>query len=311
MTNAQIIHWLLQGDVSIQFQTYRDLLGEDRKDLQARIANEGWGKQFMQQRLSGGHWGKSFYQPKWISSHYTLLDLRYLNIQPENDAIQETLKLIFRHEKNPDGGISPRTGTHNSDVCVNGMTLNYACYFKVNEDWLQSVVDFILSQKMVDGGFNCQSNRKGAVHSSLHTTLSVLEGIVEYRKNGYSYRMKELESAKFDAEEFILQHRFYKSDHTGEIIKSSFLKLCYPGRWYYDILKALDYFQYAAINYDERMSDALNVLLDKRTKEGKWKVASKHSGLIHFEMEKAGQPSRWNTLRALRVLKHFNFKDKN
>ncbi|MEQ9412235.1 MAG: hypothetical protein RIF39_00320, partial [Cyclobacteriaceae bacterium] len=190
--------------------------------------------------------------------------------------------------------------------CVNGMFLNVATYFGLEESKLKSIIDFLLAEKMKDGGFNCQSNRKGATHSSLHSTLSVLEGIYEYEKNGYHYRLDELRKAMQQSHEFILIHHLFKSHRTGDVISPAFLKFHYPTRWYYDILKALDYFQMANLKLDKRMNDAIQVVLKKRTKEGLWKLPSKHPGQVHFEMEKAGKPSRWNTLRALRVLKHFN-----
>ncbi len=158
---------------------------------------------------------------------------------------------------------------------------------------------------MPDGGFNCQSNRSGAVHSSLHSTLSILEGILEYAKNGYSYRLQELHRAEASAREFILQHRLFRSDRTGDIINPAFLKFSYPTRWRYDVLRALDYFQYAGIDADERMNEAFDLLLKKRMKNGKWPLQAKHPGQTHLEMEKPGMASRWNTLRALRVIKQF------
>lgn len=306
MTYKQIINWLLQGDVSIQYQVHRDLLSEERKDLQDRITTEGWGATFLSCRRADGHWGQKFYQPKWTSSHYTLLDLRNLCISPDNPIIKESIDMIATNEKAPDGGILPIGADQKSDVCLNGMFLNYTSYFKTDGDNLKSVVDFILLQKMPDGGFNCQFNRKGAVHSSLHSTLSVLEGITEYEYNGYTYRLNELKDAAKSSKEFILLHRLFLSDRTGDIIRKEFLKLSYPGRWYYDILKALDYFQYSRTEWDERMKPAIDVLLKKRKKDGTWSLQAHHPGKLHFDMETVGEPSRWNTLRALRVLKYFD-----
>lgn len=306
MSYDELISWLLEGDVSIQYQTYRDLLNINKPGLQKGIAQEGWGANFMSRRRPDGHWGRAFYQPKWTSTHYTLLDLKNLNISPTNKLIRESLQLIFKNQKGKDGGINPSGTISKSDVCINGMVLNYASWFLVKESDLKSIVDFLLSQRMNDGGFNCHSNRKGAVHSSLHSTLSVIEGICEYKKNGYTYRLNELEKAESDSREFILVHKLFRSDKTGEIINPNFLKLYYPGRWYYDILKALDYFQLAGAKYDRRMEEAIDIILTKRNKAGQWKLAAGHPGLTHFEMEQAGEPSRWNTLRALRVLKHFN-----
>ena len=309
MDEQQIIEWLLQGDISIQYQVHRDLLENDHQDLQNRIAHEGWGKQFLSNRKSNGHWGQSFYQPKWISSHYSLLDLRNLSLSPTNEKVQESVEMILATCKAEDGGIQlgPSTSVH-SDVCVNGMFLNYATYFQTEEQELHSVVDSILNELMPDGGFNCRTTRSGAIHSSLHTTISVLEGLMEFQKARFTYRMNELQSAKKSAEEFVLMHQLFLSDHTGEIIRRNFLNLSYPSRWKYDILRALDYFQYSGNKWDERMNPAIQVLLNKRNKYSTWNVQAKHPGKEHFEMEKTGKPSRWNTLRAVRVLKHFKLE---
>ncbi len=305
MKDDAILKWLLQGDIAIQYQTYRDLLSEDRQDLRDRIESEGWGKRFMSKRHADGHWGRKFYQPKWISSHYTLLDLRNLGIDPVNKLIQASVNNIADNEKGPDGGINPAVTIPQSDVCVNGMFLNYASYFQCDSERLKSVIDFILMHRMPDGGYNCWSNRSGAKHSSLHTTLSILEGITEYEQNGYTYRLDELKEAERSSKEFILLHQLYISDRTGEVINKDFLRLTYPGRWKYDILKALDYFQYSATAWDDRMEPAIQVLLKKRNTDGTWNLQANHPGQVHFEMEKTRRPSRWNTLRALRVLNHF------
>lgn len=308
MASDQLITWLLKGDVSIQYQVYRDLLDQERPELQARISTEGWGAIFLSNRLPNKHWGGSFYQPKWISSHYTILDLKNLGISPNTPAIQETIQLILREEKSTDGGVNPSSGTIHSDVCVNGMFLNYASYFQAPTEDLHSIVDFLLSQRVKDGGFNCHSNRQGCVHSSLHTTISVLEGILEYEKNGYIYRLTDLQSAATAAREFILMHRLYKSDKTGAVIDPKMTMLSYPTRWWYDILRAMDYFQNAKIAWDPRMQDAMALLLNKQAKDGTWPLQNKHSGRLHLDMEPAGKQSRWNTLRALRVLKQYPFE---
>lgn len=306
MNYQQIIDWLLKGDVAIQYQTWRDLLGVEKVDLQDLIAKEGWGQMFLSRRNSNGHWGLRFYQPKWISTHYTLLDLRHLNLSSTNEIAQDTIELVLQNSKSGDGGIrlGPSTSQH-SDICVNGMFLNYASYFKTSEEMLHSIVDSILNEIMPDGGFNCVTERAGAKHSSFHTTISVLEGLTEFLKAGFTYRKAEILSAKINAVEFILKHRLYLSDHTGRIINKDFLKLTYPCRWKYDILRALDYFQYAGVEGDSRMISALDILRSKRNRDGTWQQPAAHAGQVHFTMEKAGEPGRWNTLRALRVLKYF------
>jgi hypothetical protein len=183
---SRLIDWLLEGDVALQYQVHRDLLDEECPDLRARIAVEGWGAQFLAARQPEGHWGQGFYQPKWTSTPYTLLDLKHLGIAPHHAQIRASISHVLTHHKSADGGVNPAKTVKNSDVCVNGMVLNYAAYFRTPAESLQSIVDFLIAVQMPDGGFNCESNQRGAIHSSLHSTLSVLEGIGEYLANGYT-----------------------------------------------------------------------------------------------------------------------------
>lgn len=308
--NDSVINWLLDGDVSIQYQTRRDLLGESpssrrMRSLRARIATDGWGARFLACRNPEGHWGRAFYQPKWTSSNYTLCDLKALSLAPNHAQVRESIHKIALEEKGPDGGINSSGTITSSDVCINGMFLEYACYFGEPQESLVSAVDFVLSQRMGDGGFNCRLNRSGARHSSMHTTILTLEGIQEYLRNGYSYRSDELSTAAEASREFLLRHRLFKSDRTGEVIRDEFLRLSFPPRWKYNILRALDHFRAAGAPWDERMRDALDVVLQKRRADGRWPLQAAHPGAVHFKMEESRQPSRWNTLIALRILRAY------
>ncbi len=194
MKESNLIEWLLNGDVSIQYQVYRDLLNSERKQLREQIAIKGWGARFLSFRQQGGHWGRGFYQPKWTSTHYTILDLKNLGISQNNREIRQTLSLIIQNLKAPDGGIYLIGTDKKSDVCLNGMFLNYASYFKIKKDDLKSIVDFLTSEHMKDGGFNCYSNRKGAIHSLMHSTISVAEGrLVALLQLGPSCSVKSMQ----------------------------------------------------------------------------------------------------------------------
>lgn len=302
-----LIKWLLDGQVSIQYQTHRDLLNIERNELKKRITTEGWGKQLLELQQEDGHWGGGYYHYKWINTHYTLLELRRLEMN-KNPQIEKSIDTIIENFKTDDGGIMPNPQVWKfSDVCLNGMLLFVFCYYDVDQVKIESVIDFILSQQLPDGGFNCNYNyeKYGAKHSSLHSTISLIEGMNEYINQGYKYRVKELIKAREEAIEFILMHRLFKSDKTGLIIKKSFTMLSYPPRWKYDILRCLEAFRAADIQYDERMQDAFDVIMKKRKEDGTWPVQNKHQGKVHFDMEQMGKSSRWNTLRVLRVLKHF------
>jgi hypothetical protein len=300
-----VLDWLLAGDPAIAFQTRRDLLDTPDPALQARIATEGWGARFLAARHADGTWGVRFYQPKWISSHYTLLDLRTLEIDPDNPDVRQSIRRIVSEEKKPDGGIGPARSIPVSDVCVNGMFLNYAAYFGTPGADLHSVVDFILAQRMDDGGFNCLRNTSGARHSSLHSSLSVAEGIQQYAASGYVYRLRELAEAAASAREFVLEHRLFRSRRTGEVISQQMLRFAFPPRWKFNILRALDHFRAAGQPWDDRLSDAIAIVVAKKRPDGRWLLPAAHPGQVHFHMEEVGQPSRWNTLLALRVLRTF------
>lgn len=301
-----MIKWLLEGDPSIIYQTRRDIMHEtDLDKYQNLILTKGWGQKFLALQNPNGHWGAGFYSPKWTSTHYTLMDLISLNV-PKTDGIIKAINNIINESLGPDGGVNSSEDIKNSDVCINGMFLNYASYYGLEQEKLKSIVDFIISQKMMDGGFNCRLNRSGAKHSSVHTTINTIEGIERYRREGYTYRLEELVALQRSSEEFLLMHRLYKSDHTGEVINKSMTMLSNPYRWKYNVLRALDYFRFADRPYDERMSDAIELLKSKMKKDGTFPVQSKHPGKFHFEMEKTGKSSRMNTLIAYRVLQYYD-----
>jgi len=295
----------MQGDASVAWQTARDLRGQSRPELRARIATEGWGKQFLDARNDKGTWGRGFYLPRWACTHYVLLELRNMGFPPDHREIRQTVADVLQTHIAADGGLGHAPKQRKSDTCINGMFLNYASYFAAPADGLSTVVDFLLSVRLPDGGFNCQINRRKVSHSSLHSTLSVLEGFESYESANYSYRLREVQQAAKAARGFILQHRFYKSDRTGHIINKDFLSLPYPARWRYNILRSLDHFRAAGCLYDPAMDAALDALLAQRRKDGRWLRAKKLQGDTFFTMETPRAPSRWNTLLALRVLKAY------
>jgi hypothetical protein len=299
-----IVDWLLKGDVAIQFQTRRDFLDSSEKELiklQKKISEQGWGKAFLDRRDSKtGLWGKGIYTPKWISTHYTLLDLKNIGLDPANSQYVESSKIILENLWYNKGKVRKE---RYQDVCVSAMVLSMCCYAKIESEKIGEIVDYLIDRQYPDGGWNCNW-QKGDTHSSVHTTLSVLEGIRDY-KNGYEYRIEELHQKVRDGHEFILSHNVYKSHRTGEVMNKRMLMLSYPTRWRYDILRCLDYFQSVNEKYDKRMDDAIDILVKKKRKNNKWPLQHKQPGLVHFDMESPGKDSRWNTLRALRVLKKY------
>jgi hypothetical protein len=303
--DEDVLAWLLEQDVAVRFQARRDLMGRLDLDLQRRIGREGAGAVLLSARRPDGHWGRGFYQPKWTSSHYTLLELKNMGLSRDNSLAGETVGLILRENKGQDGGLSPSKTIKVSDACVNGMALGYASYFGAPEEQLAGIVDFLLDQRLPDGGFNCDWNRSGARHSSMHTTVSVLEGITEYEHSGNRYRIDELAAARATAVEFLLRHRLYRSERTGQPINPEFTRLHHPGRWHFDVLRGLDALAEAQVGHDPRMDDALDVIAARRQPDGRWHANKAYPGATHLPPVPAGEPSPWITLIALRILKTY------
>ncbi len=304
---SEITEWLLAGDPSIVYQTRRDLLGipvAKLRSLQIRIALEGWGKSFLEKQRSDGHWGRGPYQPKWICTHYTLLDLKNLGMAPDSSQCRKAAELLLSCKRGKDGGINYARTIEYSDVCINGMILNMVAYFVADSEKLPSLIDYILNHHFKDGGWNCQYY-EGATHSSVHSTIGILEGLSQYKSSGVRYKRAEVERAVGAGIEFLLRHRLFRSEKTGAPIDPKMLKISYPCRWKYDVLRALELLVEEKVRYDERMADGIEVLLQKRRSDGRWPLQQRHPGQTHFEMEEVGKPSRWNTLRALKVLGHF------
>ena len=300
------IDWLLTGDPSIRYQTLRDLINADQQVLnkeQECILNEGWGKRFLDLQEPIGTWSNALYSPKWTSTFYTLLLLKRFGAPPNENIEKACRILIDKGFYKKDGGINYWKSCVQGECCVTAMLLSMLCHFKIEDARIPRMVKFLFSEQMSDNGWNC--NRfKGANHSSFHTTISVLEGLWEYEKKYPSDELiNSVQQKQKEGIEFLLDHHLYKSNTTWETVNPKMIKLSFPPRWHYDIIRCLDYFQERNIKKDKRMNDAMDLLIKKQTAEGIWKLEIKYPAKTFFEMEKVGKESRWNTLRALRILK--------
>ena len=304
----EIIRWLLEGDPSIRWQVMRDLLSAPYQTYEterANVAAQGWGAQLLARQDADGNWGGGIYSPKWKSTTYTLLLLRQLGLPPEHPQALRGCENFFFRGLERDGGINWWKSFRHSETCINGMILTLLAYFRYPDERIHSVAQYLLNEQMPDGGWNCE-RIKGATHASFHTTISVLEGFSEYLST-YPQAFVAVKPAVDKAHEFLLQHHLYKSHRTGEVVNPEMTRMHFPPRWRYDFIRALDYFQHVKAPLDERMQAAVSLLLEKRQgQDGGWVLNTPWPGLVYFHMEETGKPSRWNTLRALRVLKWWN-----
>jgi hypothetical protein len=300
-----IIDWLLKGDPSVRWQVHADLLDSDEETIRKerkKVAISGWGGQLLSHQDEAGTWAEALYSPKWTSTTYTLLLLKRLGLDPDNLGAQKGSRILLEKGFSKDGGINYWQKYYpQSETCVTGITLSILAYFNVQDKRLISIAEHLLGEQMDDGGWNCRRPR-GAKHSSFHTTLIVLEGFREYLQK-FDKHKKEILHARERAIEFLLQHRLYKSHRTGNIVKPQMTQFCFPPGWKYDVMTVLDYLRSENIQKDERMQDAIDLMVSKRKKDGTWLLPRPHPGKIFFDLETTGESSRMNTLRGMRILR--------
>lgn len=273
----------------------RDLTTSSPEDIaaeRARVADEGWGARLLGLQAGNGQWGGGSYSPKWVSTTYTLLLLRHCGVDPTDPKVEKAIELVREQVT-----LSPRRipfFEYLGETCISGMVLALCSYFRSGEG---ARIEWFLDEQKDDGGWNCdlESSR-----SSFHTTISVLEGLVEYERA--TGALPDVTEARNRAHDYLLERRLMYSLSTGEIVNRKWLLMSFPPRWFYDILRGLAYLAEAGVKPDERCSDAVEIILSKRRKDGTWPLQGRHPGKEHFTMETAGRPSRWNTLRVLRVL---------
>jgi hypothetical protein len=304
-----VVGWLLDSDPALRWQVLRDLADAPPDEVcaeRARVAVDGWGAQLLALRGDDGQWAGGACFPAgfrgdfsagqpWTSTLPTLTLLRDFGVQPDAEAVGETVVLVrdncrWEHAGQPffAGEVEP---------CINGRTVALGAYFGVDVD---GIVARLVSEQLADGGWNCEAEY-GSVRSSFDTTICVLEGLLEHeRATGGSPASI---TARHRGEEYLLRRRLFHRLSTGDVVKPDWLRFSFPTWWHYDVLRALDYFRAAGNDPDRRLTEAVDRVRSKEQPDGTWLLDSTHRGEMHFAIEDGdGRPSRWNTLRALRVL---------
>ncbi len=300
----RVIAWLMDGDPAVRWQVMRDLLhGSERswRRERLRVATTGWGRRLLELQRPDGNWGRGPYRPKWTCTTYTMQLLRQLGLPPGSPAALTACALYLDEGVGPDGGVNfwrPRRRI--GEACVTGMILAQLSWFGVDDGRVERLVEYLLREQMPDGGWNCR-RPQGAVHSSFHTTTSVLEGLQEYAAAGRS-RAGDVLDAAARGREFLLAHRLFRSHTTGRVVSSEMTRFHFPPQWRHDLLRALDLFQAAGDHPDGRLEEAMAIVRSRRGRDGRWSLARPYPGAVHFALEATGAPSRMNTLRALRAL---------
>jgi len=304
-----VIDWLLDADPSIRWQVMRDLTHEPADVIAAersRVATEGWGARLLALQAPDGLWGGRPWSHDWTDTFHVLELLRRLGLDPESEQARRAVGLVREHVVWRGGAPVETPWADNRffegevEPCINGNVVTTGSYFGVE---MTVLVERLLGEQLPDGGWNCEVEN-GATVSSFGTTINVLEGLLEHeRAIGGS---AEVRAARRRGEAYMLERRLFRRKSTGEVIDPSWLRFSFPHWYHYDVLRGLEYLQAAEVKPDDRIAEAFGVVEANRDPDGRWPLQNVHEGEAHFQMDDGeGQPSRWNTLRAMRVLDWF------
>jgi hypothetical protein len=309
-TERAVIQWLLDSDPSIRWQVMRDLVSSPAEEVaaeRARVATEGAGARLLALQAADGRWGGAAWNRGWNSTLHVLMLLRDLGLDPASDQARRATDLV--RDRVTWKGCGPQECELNAffdgevEPCINGQVAAVGAYFGQN---VRSLIARLLAEQLPDGGWNCEA-ASGSTRSSFNTTICVLEALLAYERAGGG--SQEIIEVRLRGQEYLLERRLFRRRSTGEVIErdrkggSEWTRFAFPTWWHYDVLRGLEYLCSAGVAYDERMAEAIELVASKRNGDELWPLETRYPGVMPIEMDEGeGQPSQWNTLRALRVL---------
>ena len=319
--NRSVIQWLLDSDPSIRWQAMRDLLGAPADQVaaeRAKVATEGWGAQLLSLQSTDGSWAGAAWNHGWDSTMHVLSLLRELGLDPASDEARRAVGLVRDSVRwkgwDWDGTWRGSDFDGNPffagevEPCINGQVGASSAYFGQNTQ-SERIINLLLAEQLSDGGWNCEA-ANGSTRSSFNTTICVLEALLEYELAGGSANVKE---TRLRGQEYLLERRMFRRLSTGEVIErdrhgeTDFTRFAFPTWWHYDVLRGLEYMHHAGVVPDQRVAEAIDLVASKRDSDGRWPLEVRYPGEMPVEMDEGeGQSSRWNTLRALRVLNWYS-----
>lgn len=304
-----VIRWLLEGDPAIRWQVRQDLLGEPPAEVAAEralVATEGAGARLLALQGEDGSWAGVAWNHGWDSTMHILTLLRELGLDPAGEPARRALERVRENVRwqgwDWDGSWRedcPGTPFFVGEVepCINGQMASSGAYF--GQD-VRRVTERLLGEQLADGGWNCEAER-GSKRSSFHTTICVLEALLEVERGDAN---PAIPPARRRGEEYLLERHLLRRRSNGEIIDSAWRQFSFPNWWHYDVLRGLEYFRRARHGSDGRLAEALALVESKRQPDGRWLLENQYPGTMSVVLDEGeGKPSRWNTLRALRVLR--------
>jgi hypothetical protein len=315
-----VIGWLLDSDPSIRWQVMQDLADAPAAKVAAerpRVATDGAGAQLLALQGADGRWGGAAWNRGWNSTMHALILLRDLGLDPASDEARRAVGLV--RDRVTWRGCGPPEADSNPffagevEPCINGQVAAVGAYFGQN---VRGIVGRLLAEQLPDGGWNCEAapHPKGSMRSSFHTTICVLEALLahEHARERVGEGSPEVTEARLRGQEYLLERRLFRRRSTGEVIAdrkaggAAWTRFAFPTWWHYDVLRGLEYMRSAGVAPDERVAEAIGLVRSKCDSEGRWPLETRHPGTMAIEIDEGeGRPSRWNTLRALRVLRWY------
>jgi len=312
-----VVDWLLESDPSIRWQVKRDLTDAPADEVaaeRARVAREGVGARLLALQGADGRWGGAAWNHGWNSTMHVLWLLRQLGLDPASAEAQRAVALV--RDQVTWQGCGPPECDRNPffagevEPCINGQVAAAGAYF--GED-VRGLVDRLLGEQLSDGGWNCEAPSR-STRSSFNTTICVLEALLEHERTGGG--TSDVTAARLRGQEYLLERRLFRRRSTGAVIERDrksgavWTRLAFPTWWHYDVLRGLEHLRSAGVRPDERVAEAIERVASKRDGNGRWPLETMYPGVMPVDMdEDAGRPSRWNTLRALRVLRWGGWAD--
>jgi hypothetical protein len=316
-SQSSVIRWLLDADPSIRWQVMRDLTDAPADEVaaeRARVGTEGAGARLLALQGADGRWGDAAWNRGWNSTMHALMLLRDMGLDPASDQARHAVGLV--RDQVTWKGCGPPECDGNAffegevEPCINGQVAAIGAYF--GQD-VQGILDRLLGEQLADGGWNCEAPN-GSTRSSFNTTICVLEALLEYE--GAAEGRPEVTEARLRGQEYLLERRLVRRRSTGEVIErdrksgAAWTRFAFPTWWHYDVLRGLDYLRRAGVAPDPRVAEAIDLVTSKRDDEGRWSLEAQHPGKMPVETDDGeGRPSRWNTLRASRVLDWYSARD--
>jgi hypothetical protein len=310
-SKSSVIRWLLDSDPSIRWQVMRDLTDAPADEVaaeRARVATEGAGARLLALQATDGRWGGAAWNRGWDSTMHVLSLLREMGLDPASDESRRAVGLV--RDRVTWQGCGPQEADDNPffagevEPCINGQVAAPGAYF--GQD-VQGIVDRLLGEQLADGGWNCEAPN-GSTRSSFNTTICVLEALLEHERAGGG--SPAVTAARLRGQEYLLERRLFRRRSTGEVIDAAWTRFAFPTWWHYDVLRGLEYLRRAGVAPDERVAEAIDLVASKRDDDGRWPLETQYPGKMPVKTDEGeGRPSRWNTLRALRVLNWYSAGD--